>query len=62
METALEAHPPVLQPSYEGRARDETSNVLIPIPLPSHVSPAPKDVMKMFYFCNCRFVVSLPHS
>ena len=33
--------------SYEGWARDETSYALNPIPPPSHVSPVPKDVMKM---------------
>ena len=42
----------MLTHQYEGWARDETSNVLNPIPLPSHISPAPKDVMKMVR-CGC---------
>jgi hypothetical protein len=49
---ALDPNPPTLDPVQYGWSRDQTSNMLVPVPLPSGVSPAPQDVLKMIR-CGC---------
>ena len=49
---SLEPNPPELDPVLYGWSRDQTSNMLVPEPLPPDVSPAPLDVLKMIR-CGC---------
>jgi len=49
---SLDPNPPTIDPSQYGWSRDQTSNMLVPVPLPPHVSPAPVDVLQMIR-CGC---------
>ena len=51
---ALEADPPAFQHTH-GWTTDQTSNTLVPIPLPPNVTSAPDEVLKMIR-CGCRSV------
>ena len=48
----LDANPPVCDHPYHGWPHDQTSNILLPVPLPPDVSPAPTKVQKMIR-CGC---------
>ena len=43
----LDADPPVCNHPHHGWSHDQTSNILLPVPLPPDVSPAPTEVLNM---------------
>ena len=52
--STLEADPPIVQHIY-GWTKEDTSNKLVPLPLPPDVTSAPDEVLKMIR-CSCRSV------
>ena len=48
----LDADPPVCDHPHHGWSHDQTSNILLPVPLPPDVSPSPTEVLKMLR-CGC---------
>ena len=48
----LDDDPPVCDHPHHGWPHDQISNILLPVPLPPDVSPAPTEILKMIR-CGC---------